>query len=606
MTAHHPNHRRYLAVALGLVVATLAVYWPVMKHPFVNYDDPTYVTGNARVLEGLTPAGVRWAFRTYHAANWHPLTWLSHMLDVEIYGLRSGGHHATNLLLHVVNSVLLFMVMARLTQACAARGGAGPTGRGAESAAVEPSRGADWRCAFVAAMFALHPLHVESVAWVSERKDLLSTLFAILTLGAYANYAKRPSLRSAWYLLALLFFVLGLLSKPMLVTLPFVLLLLDYWPLERLRRDDGGTKRCRVRGLVWEKLPFLVLAILSCWVTLQAQRAAVAPLHEVPMLVRVTNAAVSYECYLAKIVLPIKLSVYYPLRLDANPWRVGWAVALLMGISAVVFGGVKRRPWLLVGWCWFLGMLVPVIGLVQVGGQAMADRYTYMPMIGLSIMVAWSVPSKLASRGASRWAIVVAAGAFLAMWGYASSLQVHHWKDGETLFRHALAVTTDNELAHKNLGNILRQQGRLSEAITQYEQALRINPSYAQAQLILAMALREAGRRPEAIVHYEQALRLDPSSVEAHNNLGNLCFEMGRFADAIRHYEGALRVSHDNADVHKNLGTALQRIGDTPQAVMHFERALALARAAGRASLVADVEGRLQRARGGTDVRGAP
>jgi len=528
------------------------VYWPVCHYGFVNYDDDVYVTANAHVRSGLTLHGLVWAFTTNYAANWHPLTWLSHMLDWQLWGGRAGAHHLVNVLLHIANTLLLFGVLSRMTASA-------------------------WRSALVAGLFALHPLHVESVAWVSERKDVLSTCFWLLSMWAYVRYAEQPGSRR--YLTALGLYALGLMAKPMVITLPFVLLLLDYWPLGRTPWTEAlGSENVLTppSQLIREKLPFLALGAMSAVLTYWVQRSggAVVPLVNVSMGTRIANALLSYMRYVWMTFWPMKLAVFYPLHGGVPLTTTLAAAAALLGITATVIWWGRRGPWFVTGWFWYLGTLVPVIGLVQVGAQSMADRYTYVPSIGLFIMVCWCVQCR-----AMKWPIVeeialVAAGAALALCMVLSRLQVGYWKDSETLFRHALAVTQNNWVAHNNLGIALGRAGNRDEAIDEWEQALRIRPDYAEAHNNLGLALSDAGKLNESIGHYEQALALKPDLVEANYNLGVALLQTGKAQDAISHLEQVLRTKPDYADAHNNLGIALSQTGKPAEAIEHYEQAL--------------------------------
>ena len=534
-------------LAFVLVALTGAVYWQVRHFEFVNYDDNLNVRDNAHVQRGLTIDSVVWAFTTTEVDYWRPLTWLTHLLDWQIYGRNAGGHHLTNVILHLVNTLLLLVVMQRMT-------------------------GDVWRSALVAGLFALHPLHVGSVAWVTERKDVLSGLFWMLTMLAYARYAERRSLER--YLQVLLFFALGLMAKPMIVTLPFVLLLLDVWPLKRMERGDS-----RPAQLVLEKLPLLAMGIASVAITFAnvQQAGQLAGEQEIPLPSRVANVLVSYARYVGKTVWPVSLSVYYPLP---QQWPIPVVVAaglFLAVVSVVVFRERHRRPYLLVGWLWYLGTLVPVIGLVQGRNhEAMGDRYMYLPLIGLSVMAAWSVSDRILEPHARKVTAAAVAAALLGVCAVASWFQVRYWKDSETLFRHALDVTRDNWMAHNNLGATLVSLGRVQEAKEHYEQSLRINPKNAEAHYNLGIVLGEAGRIPEAIEHLEQALRMNPDSAEAHYNLGVTLQQAGKIDDAIGHYEQALRVKPDYAEAHLNLGVALEKLGKPADAIRHYEEVLRL------------------------------
>ncbi len=444
------RHRLEVIVSVVLIMATLAVYWQVQNHEFVNYDDDLYVTDNPHVKAGLTREGAIWAFVATHAGNWHPLTWLSHMLDCEVYGVNPWGHHLTNLLLHIGNTILLFLLFRHVT-------------------------GAVWRSTLVAALFALHPLHVESVAWVSERKDVLSTLFWLSTMWTYLRHVESPGFR--WYLLALLSFALGLMAKPMLVTLPFVLLLIDYWPLGRLQFGQSnrthesmtpGLQRSSVSSLIFEKVPFFAISAVSSTVTYIVQLSAGAmPSQDVlPLQVRTANALVSYISYIGKMIWPHHLAVSYPHPGSNLPlWQIAGASLLLVFISALVIRGAGRFPYLVVGWLWYLGTLVPVIGLVQVGSQAMADRYTYVPLIGLFVIIVWGAPNLVRRWRHGRFLLVSSSGVLLLTLMACTWLQTSYWKDSFTLFQRTLDVTADNWRAHNGLGLALEPldgRGRLT------------------------------------------------------------------------------------------------------------------------------------------------
>jgi len=545
-------------VCLLLIAANLIVYAPVLHHAFVNYDDDQYVTANAVVQRGLTWHGVSWAFRTGYAVNWHPLTWLSHMLDVQLYGLDPGPHHLTNLLFHTANTLLLFGLLHHMT-------------------------GALGRSAFVAGLFAVHPLHVESVAWVAERKDVLSTLFWMLTLWAYVEYVRRPRVRRYW--LVVLFFALGLMAKPMLVTLPFALLLLDFWPLGRvgvgpnpvgrwaLSRDTWAT----TLRLVWEKLPLLALSVVSSAVTFVVHHRRggdVISLGLLPLKLRVANALVSYVAYVGKMLWPTRLAVFYPYPHSLPGWGIAGAFLGLMGISVAVMRASLRHPYLPVGWFWYLGTLVPVIGLIQVGDQAMADRYSYVPLIGLFIVVAWGVPDLLSRWHLRRIALPAAAGLVMMACAISARGQVQYWKDSTTLWMHALAVTTANNIADNNLGMVLAGEGKLDEAIPHYLEALRIKPDYADAHNNLGVALADEGKLDEAIVHYSAALRIKPDYSDAHNNLGAALADQGKVDQAIAQYTEALRITPDSAKAHNNLGVALASQGKFDDAIAQYIEAL--------------------------------
>jgi len=548
--------RREGLVCLLLVMATLAVYWQVQHFDFVNFDDIDYVYENYHIQNGLTQESISWAFTTTHAANWHPLTWLSHMLDCKLFGLNPGRHHLTNLLFHIANTLLLFVVFRKMT-------------------------GGLWQSAFVAALFALHPCHVGSVAWISERKDLLSTFFWMLTMWGYIRYVEHPKVTR--YLLMVLFFSLGLMSKPMLVTLPFVLLLLDYWPLCRFRFGpsdsvDKSQPRAMVLRLFWEKVPLLALVAMSSVATFYAQKHGklVVSLDVIPFKARVTNALVSYVKYIGKMIYPAKLAAIYPHPGMLPWWQITGAFLLLLVISFAAIRFIKQKPYVAVGWLWFLGTLVPVIGLVQVGNQAMADRYTYVPFIGLFIVIAWGV-FELTSRWQhskkilAGFATVILVALMAVTWK-----QTGYWQNSITLFEHNLKVTAEHSVLHNSLGFALENMGRTEEAIEHYSQALRINPNFEHAHNNLGNALDKLGRTEEAIDYYLQALRINPNFEHTHNNLGNALVKMGRAEEAIEHYLQALQIKPDFVDAHNNLGNTLLRQGKTVEAVRHFNEALRL------------------------------
>lgn len=537
--------KREFVVALFLVAAILAPYGQTVRHEFVYYDDDRYVYENPHVQEGLSVENTAWAFTTMWAGNWHPLTWLSHMLDCELFDLRAGHHHLVNVFLHILNSLLLYLVFKGMT-------------------------GAVWRSAMLAALFALHPLHVESVAWVSERKDVLSTLFFLLTLWAYGRYAKRPSLSR--YAPVFVFLSLGLAAKPMLVTVPFVLLLLDYWPLGRPRFPGARTLR-----LVAEKVPLFLLAGLSCLVTFVAQqRAGAMTWLEVPFPVRVANALVSYAAYIEKTLWPASLAVFYPYPGAIPATRWGAAALALAGISVLVALGRRRWPYVVVGWLWYLGTLVPVIGLIQVGKQSMADRYTYIPLIGLFLAAVWIAADLAAGRRHGRVALAGLSSVVLLACMTATRAQVAHWRSSETLFEHTLRVTRDNAIAHTNLGVVLLSAGRTEDAIRHFRETLRINPRDAQTQSNLGVALMRQGKTQEALRHCREALRLNPRSAMSHINLGAVLAQAGRVEEAVTHFRLAVQLAPESAEARYNLGLALIALGNLEEALSHCEQALQL------------------------------
>lgn len=564
------SSRQNLWICLALFAATFAVYSQVWHFDFVNFDDPDYAANNLHVRNGITADGLNWALTSGEAANWFPLTRLSHMLDGQLFGLRSGWHHLTNVLLHALAALLLFAFLHRATHA-------------------------RWCSALVAFLFALHPLHVESVAWVSERKDVLSTLFWFLALWAYVRYAERPQLGR--YLLVLFSFCLGLMAKPMIVTLPFVLLLLDVWPL---RRRLGSR-------ILWEKLPLLAISAAAAIATYLVQRSsgAVRELGTFPLGMRIENALVTYIVYIAKMLLPIRLAVFYPYPPGLAAWQAVLAALVIAGISVLVLRSFRSRPYLAVGWLWYLGTLVPVIGLVQVGAQARADRYTYVPMVGLSIMLAWGAAEVPRRWPRSRPVLTALAAVACSCLVILTWVQVGYWRNSESLFRHALDVTDGNYLAHHNLGVALAEDpARLPEAIAHYEAALRIKPDYVTALTDLGSAWSKTpGRLSDAVAAYRAALRIAPDAAIPHNNLANTLSQIpGRLPEAIAEYEAALRIEPDYAEAHDNLGLALAGLpGRLPEAIVHYEAALRIrpdyAEAhANLANALAEIPGRLPEA----------
>jgi Flp pilus assembly protein TadD len=543
-----PSSGRRTSLAIGgfLVLAVLAVFGCTLGHDFVNVDDGEYVLDNPWVRNGLDWRGIAWAFTHSASANWHPLTWISHMLDCQWFGLAAAGHHLTSVLLHGAVAVVLFLCLRQMT-------------------------GAPWRSAFAAALFAVHPLRAESVAWVAERKDVLSGLFFVLTLWAYAGYAQRRS-SIGRYLAVLALFACGLMAKQMLVTLPFVLLLLDYWPLGRLDRPEPGRK-----ALVLEKIPALALALIASWVTLRAQKDATVHLDAMPLGQRVINALLSYVSYLGDFFWPSRLAAYYPYPRQAPPsWQIAAAVVLLAAITIAAWKVRARRPYLLVGWLWYVGMLVPVIGIVQVGNQRMADRYTYLPEIGLAVASTWLIADLAAGRKHARLLSSAGAALVLALLLPAAIHATRAWKDSETLWGRALANTTGNAFAHNNLGTSLARRGRLAEAVPHFEDALRLEPGNFLAHNNLGVALMVQDRLAEAVVHYQKAIALESDYGDAEANLGSALAGRGQFHEALSHFERAVRLGVDGEDVHVKLGLVLTQLGRNAEAAEQFRKALAI------------------------------
>ena len=550
-----------LLVCLSLVAVTWAVFSQTLAHDFVNFDDHVYVYENPLVMSGLSTEGIIDAFTHTHARNWHPLTTLSHMFDCQLYGLKAGNHHITNVILHTIAALLLFLVLKQMTRAL-------------------------WQSAFVAALFAIHPLHVESVAWIAERKDVLSAVFFMLTLTAYARYGRAPS--PPRYLLVTLLFAFGLMSKPMLVTLPFVLLLLDYWPLGRI----GGQKSevgSRVRRLLTEKIPLFALSALSCIATLFAQRQDPSAIDQLPFLWRLNNTFVSYVTYIWQMLWPARLAVFYPHPNNRLPLvEVILAIALLVVITLIVIYLRRTKPYLVTGWFWYLGMLVPVIGLVQVGEQAHADRYTYLPQIGLYIMITWAVGDLFSeSTPRARRALVgVAAAIAIVGLGVRALVQASYWKNSETLWNHTLAVTGENDVAHNNLGFLFLRRGELDKAISHFQAALDIRSRNTETHYSLGAALIQnnlgnafARKRlwDDAINHLQEAVRLRPDYADAYFNLGSVLFQRGRIEQAIAQWQKALAVRPRDAEARRNVADALRREGKLKEAISEYEQALNIA-----------------------------
>jgi Tfp pilus assembly protein PilF len=566
--AEHIHNYRLVLLCFLLAVVTSAVYLPVRNHEFVRYDDDVYVTRNPNVQSGLTAQNIKWAFTTVHAANWHPLTWLSHQLDCQLFGQNSGAPHLVNVVFHVVNTLLLFVVLNRMTKRL-------------------------WPSAFVAALFALHPLHVESVAWVAERKDVLSTLFGLLTMLAYVRYAERSSV--VRYLVTLVLFALGLLAKPMLVTLPFVLLLLDYWPLNRLLNSKFS-----ILNSLFEKLPFFFLSAVSSVITYitQQKSGAMSDVHLVSFRERIANAIVSYLDYIGKMIWPARLAVLYPLPIGGIPAAkvVLYAIILVLITALIIYHG-RRRKYLLVGWLLFLGTLVPVIGIVQVGAQAMADRYAYVPLIGLFIIIAFAAADLFEKIPFRKIVLTTLAGAILPACAVVTSIQLKYWKNSFSLFEHTIAVTKNNYVIFNSYASVIGPLGRYEEAAKYLTEAVRIMPNFPEAHHNLGNALRNLGNLDQAIRHYNISLQLDPTYTSAHYGLGLALADKGDYDAAIEHYKICLgpdadlkrntaaarttdqslnitRAGPDTPKLLSTIGSAYAQKGQYAQAVEYYKKAL--------------------------------
>ena len=508
-----------IVICLFLAALTWLVFGQTLRHDFINYDDPRYVYENTKITSGVSLSGIAWAFTHIHSMNWHPLTTISHMLDCQVYGLKPGGHHFTNVLLHIVAAILLFLALQEMT-------------------------GTFWNSAFVAAVFAIHPLRVESVAWIAERKDVLSGVFFMLTLLAYVHYVRLPSIGR--YLVVVFALACGLMSKPMLVTLPFVLLLLDHWPLDR------------IRGRFWkrvaEKIPLLGLSAISSIGTLVAQKGAVGWTEELPILERINNAIISYLLYIWQMVWPANLAVFYPHPENRLlPWEIISSLLLLVCVTAIAIALRKQRPYLITGWLWYLGMLVPVIGLVQVGWQGRADRYTYLPQIGLYIAITWTVADLTAFWRRQRTILSTAAILTIGVLTWRAWAQTWYWRDSETLFKHALAVTTNNDVAENNLGIVYLRQGNVDEAISLLQAAVDLRPDNSPAHENLAKALLQKGKVADALIHYQKLLELQPDNIEVHNIVGTALIQQRRIREGVEEWEKVLAIQPDNGNAMSNL-----------------------------------------------------
>lgn len=566
--------RLVCGVCLLLTLAVCFIFGRTWGYGFVNFDDDSYFSGNYHVKAGLTWQGTLWAFQTGYASNWHPLTWLSLMLDAQLFGPGPAAPHLTNVILHAANAVLLFLLLRRLT-------------------------GALWPSALVAAVFAIHPLRVESVAWISERKDVLSGFFFMLTLLMYARYAQAvmgsglpgpdtkatgsspprspvTGHRSLYYSLALLFFALGLMSKPMLVTAPFLLLLLDYWPLNRLSVPNTNLApfRKQIFRLGLEKLPFLALSLISCVVTVLVQKQAIKTMDVLPSSFRLENALISYVTYIEQMIWPENLAAYYPYRLDMPTWQVVSTGVLLLFVTLCAVLTARRCPYFLTGWLWYVGMLIPVIGLLQVGGQAHADRYTYLPQIGFSLAIIWAVSDLTMNWRWRRPLLAVASLGLVAALTAAAWQQTSFWRNDEALWKHALASTSNNYTAYNNLGYVMAAAGRNDDAIKCYQQALELNPNFSDCANNLGTVYLHQGQLDKALDCYRQALTINPDFAEVHNNLGILFTRQGKNNEAIEEYRKAIELKPSRVEFYNNLGNLLANQGRTAEAIPLFQKAL--------------------------------
>ncbi|RZB35316.1 MAG: hypothetical protein SRB1_01084 [Desulfobacteraceae bacterium Eth-SRB1] len=548
------NRRQEIIVCLFLVAANLVIYWQITSHEFISFDDGSYITQNPYVQSGLTFESIKWAFTTFHASNWHPLTWLSHMLDIELYGLNSMGHHWTSLQIHLINTLLLFFILQYMT-------------------------GAIWKSAFVAALFALHPLHVESVAWVAERKDVLSTFFGMLTILAYIRYViKRDLFR---YFLVFISLSLGLMAKPMLVTMPFVMLLLDLWPLKRLNlplNQPAGSQNSNFIPLILEKIPFLVPVAISSILTLVAQHSsALKTLESFPLQTRVANGLISYINYIVKTLWPLHLSVFYPHPGNNLPaWQIIGATLLIAAAIFLSIHTFKKYPYIIVGLFWFFITLFPVIGIIQVGDQAMADRYTYIPLIGIFIIFAWGGSDIIKKWTDKKIIPAIIAAAVILLLTMQSFLQTTHWKNSITLFENSIKVTENNWLAHNNLGIALFSEGKFDKAIYHYKKALNIRPDTVCAIKNLGIAMFDKGNLKVAFQYFNKALVINPEDWDAHYKLGAILEKQGKFNEAIRHFTEVIRINASYAPAYNEIGIILAQKGKLQKSNDFFSKAIQL------------------------------
>jgi len=555
------KHSRWTLFGISsfLIAITWAVFGQTFGHQFINYDDPLYVLDNAHVRAGLTWRGILWAFTHVHSQNWHPLTTISHMLDCQLFGVNPGAHHLMNVFFHSIAAVLLFILLAQITD--------GPSSPRDESVRLADRTGGIWMSGFVAAVFAIHPLRVESVAWIAERKDALSGTFFMLTLIAYAAYTQKESLGR--YLTMSTLFACGLMSKPMLITTPVILLLLDYWPLNRFQRSSAIQ-------LIREKIPLFVLSIGSAVATLIAQRGGIVQIEHLPLTWRAANAASVYLIYIWQMVWPENLATIYPHPGRLPFWETASASALLVLVTAGAFILRKRQPYLITGWLWYLIMLLPVIGLIQVGSQAHADRYTYLSQIGLYVAVTWGIVDLSRSIPYRREGFTVAAPLVITVLVWRSWIQTAYWHDTERLWNRTFAVTKQNDIAHLNMGEYLLKSHRLDEAITQFEIVLASHPYQPDANFQLGSAFMEKGDLELAIRHFERTLKIEPDNPEAETNLANMLLKSERVEEAVEHYRNVVRHEPSSALGHYNLAVGLHRLGLLPEAIVHYKEALRL------------------------------
>lgn len=531
------NRYRTFLVCAFLTALNLVVYWQVQYYDFIDFDDNIYILENLHVQSGLTSRGIVWSFTTTCTTNWHPLTWLSLMLDFDLYRLNPGGYHWTNLLIHIANALLLFVFLNRTTKEI-------------------------WKSTFVAIFFSIHPLNIESVAWIAERKNVLSTFFWFLTMLVYVFYREVPSLKR--YMLVVLTFALGLMTKPFLVTLPFILFLLDYWPLQRISlefsKKPAGGHRWRDYGLIVEKLPLIILAGLSCFITVYAAQdgGAIKSLEKYPLDIRLLNAMISYTMYLKKLIWPYNLAIFYPYEEVISLFKVAAACSLISIITIFVLFTYRRWRYLFVGWFWYLGTMVPVIGLIQVGFQSMADRYTYVPLIGIFIMITWGISDLFSKFNVKKTLVTITAMMVVAFFVIVSRQQLQNWKNSMMVFQHALRVTKNNYQAHFGIGNALFSKGNIQGAISHYQEALRFNPDHPDVRNNYGNILMGLGKYEKALEQYQRSLRIKPKQAKVYNNMGVLLAKQGGLDIAIEYFQKALTIDPEYVSAKGNLKIALE------------------------------------------------
>ncbi len=543
--------RSEFIICMFIIIAVFAAYWQLPKNSFISFDDDIYVTKNIHVQAGFSLENIKWAFTTFHAFNWHPVVWFSHMMDYQLFGLNASMHHLMSLLFHITNSVLLFIVLRSMTNTL-------------------------WPSAFVAVLFAVHPLHVESVAWVSERKDLLSTLFLLLTTLGYYRYVKKKGIEN--YIPVFLLYALGLMSKPMLVTLPFVFLLFDLWPIQRIKisyyiqNKEIKIKKEKISYLILEKIPLFILSAASSVITFIAQKEGgiVQSLQEFPLKIRLANTFISYIRYIGKMFIPVDLAFYYPYPADFLTWKVLIALLIMIFITIFAIKKVKAMPFFLVGWLWYVGTLIPAIGLVQVATQSMADRYTYIPLIGLFIIIAWGSKTFYDTYHCSSKLITAVSAIVIIVFMSLTWKQVRYWENDIQLYSHDVKVTIDNPLSNYHLGLAIEKQGKIEEAIRYYTEAVRIKPDFLRVRNSLGNAFVKLEKYEDAIIHYTYALTLKKNYADGHFNLGFAFMHLGKTEDAVRQYKRAIEIDKDHADAHYNLGLIMSRQQHYRRAVAHF------------------------------------